>query len=150
MKKDREKKCECQHGMTRRGFLSMIGSGAMAVAVPGSLSAEAAKDAEVTNPEEMTKLTLFVNGHHHRLLVEPRWSLLYVIRERLGITGTKVGCERGECLLLSFCCLFLYLSLLNLAACTFLRCVTSLPTAMHRSSAPANSGITRFSVNASI
>jgi xanthine dehydrogenase YagT iron-sulfur-binding subunit len=29
--------------------------------------------------------------------VEPRWSLLYVLRERLGLTGTKVGCERGEC-----------------------------------------------------
>ena len=29
--------------------------------------------------------------------MEPRWSLLYVLRERLGLTGTKVGCERGEC-----------------------------------------------------
>jgi xanthine dehydrogenase YagT iron-sulfur-binding subunit len=31
------------------------------------------------------------------LLVEPRWSLLYVLRERLGLTATKLGCERGEC-----------------------------------------------------
>jgi xanthine dehydrogenase YagT iron-sulfur-binding subunit len=29
--------------------------------------------------------------------VEPRWSLLFVLREKLGLTGTKVGCERGEC-----------------------------------------------------
>jgi xanthine dehydrogenase YagT iron-sulfur-binding subunit len=42
-------------------------------------------------------VTLTINGRKHRLLVEPRWSLSFVLRERLGITGTKVGCERGEC-----------------------------------------------------
>jgi len=31
------------------------------------------------------------------MLVEARWSLLYVLRDHLGLTGTKVGCERGEC-----------------------------------------------------
>ena len=45
----------------------------------------------------MTKVRLLINGRRHRLLVEPRWSLLFVLRERLGLTGTKVGCERGEC-----------------------------------------------------
>jgi xanthine dehydrogenase YagT iron-sulfur-binding subunit len=42
-------------------------------------------------------VALRINGRVHRLLVEPRWTLLYVLRERLGLTGTKVGCERGEC-----------------------------------------------------
>ena len=32
-----------------------------------------------------------------KVLVEPRWSLVYVLREVLGLTGTKIGCERGEC-----------------------------------------------------
>jgi xanthine dehydrogenase YagT iron-sulfur-binding subunit len=45
----------------------------------------------------MTRVKLLINGRRHRLLVEPRWSLLFVLRERLGLTGTKVGCERGEC-----------------------------------------------------
>jgi xanthine dehydrogenase YagT iron-sulfur-binding subunit len=31
------------------------------------------------------------------VLVEPRWPLVYVLREVLGLTGTKIGCERGEC-----------------------------------------------------
>jgi xanthine dehydrogenase YagT iron-sulfur-binding subunit len=47
--------------------------------------------------EETTRITLTINGRRHPLLAEPRWSLLYVLRERLGLTGTKVGCERGEC-----------------------------------------------------
>jgi xanthine dehydrogenase YagT iron-sulfur-binding subunit len=53
--------------------------------------------AEVVDGEDMTRVELWVNGCRYRLLVEPRWSLLYVIRDRLGLTGTKVGCERGEC-----------------------------------------------------
>jgi len=48
-------------------------------------------------PTEMTKVRLRINGRSHRLLIEPRWSLLFVLREKLGLTGTKVGCERGEC-----------------------------------------------------
>ncbi len=38
-----------------------------------------------------------VNGRRHRLKVEPRWSLLDVLREKLGLTGPKLGCGRGEC-----------------------------------------------------
>jgi xanthine dehydrogenase YagT iron-sulfur-binding subunit len=82
-------------GITRRGFLQMMGAGAVASTATRGLSAEPA--AEVMEPAEMTKIKLLVNGRRHRLLVEPRWSLLFVLRERLGLTGTKVGCERGEC-----------------------------------------------------
>jgi len=83
-------------GMTRRSFIKGVGVGAAAAAAAsGTLSALAeAKDAKA---EEMQKLTLRVNGRSHRLLVEPRWSLLFVLREKMGLTGTKVGCERGEC-----------------------------------------------------
>jgi xanthine dehydrogenase YagT iron-sulfur-binding subunit len=42
-------------------------------------------------------VTLRINGLPRRILVEPRWTLLYVLREVLGLTGTKVSCERGEC-----------------------------------------------------
>jgi xanthine dehydrogenase YagT iron-sulfur-binding subunit len=42
-------------------------------------------------------VALDINGRTRRLLVEPRWTLLFVLRDRLGLTGTKVGCERGEC-----------------------------------------------------
>jgi xanthine dehydrogenase YagT iron-sulfur-binding subunit len=96
-KDHQEKDCQCAKGMTRRGFIKGLGSGGVVVAASGALSGGRAQGAEVIRPEEMTRLVLRINGRRQRLLVEPRWSLLYVLRERLGLTGTKVGCERGEC-----------------------------------------------------
>ena len=83
-------------GVTRRGFLTSVGAGAVAVTAGGHLAAEAAAP-PVIEPEEMARVTLAVNGRRHRLLVEPRWTLLFVLREKLGLTGTKEGCARGEC-----------------------------------------------------
>ena len=40
---------------------------------------------------------LNVNGIRHELNVEPRWLLVDVIREVLGLTGTHIGCEHGVC-----------------------------------------------------
>jgi xanthine dehydrogenase YagT iron-sulfur-binding subunit len=82
-------------GITRRGFLQLVGAGAVATTATTELKAK--PEVEVLEPAEMTKIRLLVNGRRHRLLVEPRWSLLFVLREKLGLTGTKVGCERGEC-----------------------------------------------------
>lgn len=82
-------------GFTRRGFLGTVSAGAVAAAAGVSSRAEAVP--EITDPEAMVPVALRINGHLHRLLVEPRWTLLFVLRERLGITGTKAGCERGEC-----------------------------------------------------
>lgn len=89
------KQCACGKGVTRRGFLASVGAGAVAVAAAGKVAAEAS--AVPASPEEMVRVTLLINGRKRRLLVEPRWSLLFVLREKFGLTGTKVGCERGEC-----------------------------------------------------
>lgn len=47
----------------------------------------------------MTKelLTLSVNGERRTVAAEPHHTLLEVLREELGLTGTKHGCELGEC-----------------------------------------------------
>jgi carbon-monoxide dehydrogenase small subunit len=48
--------------------------------------------------EKMRKrIELKLNGETYELEVEPRTTLVKVIREELGFTGTKCGCERGEC-----------------------------------------------------
>lgn len=85
-------------GFTRRGFIATVGTGAVAAAaVAGAATAEAAQGADLPDSADLVRVTLSINGRQHRLLVEPRWSLLYVLRERLGLTATKLGCERGEC-----------------------------------------------------
>jgi aerobic-type carbon monoxide dehydrogenase small subunit (CoxS/CutS family) len=38
-----------------------------------------------------------VNGTEHRVDVEDRWTLAELLRDHLGLTGTKIGCDRGEC-----------------------------------------------------
>lgn len=45
----------------------------------------------------MTKIRLRVNGVFHQIEVEPRWTLVNVIRDKLGLTGTKAGCNGGIC-----------------------------------------------------
>ena len=82
-------------GVTRRGFLSSVGAGAVVAATGVARPGEAVP--EITSPDDMVQVALAINGRVHRLLVEPRWTLLFVLRELLGITGTKAGCERGEC-----------------------------------------------------
>jgi xanthine dehydrogenase YagT iron-sulfur-binding subunit len=84
-------------GITRRRFLKTMGSGAAVVATQDALTRLSTAEAEVIRPEAIVRVNLFINGLRRRLTVEPRWSLLYVLRENLGLTGIKVGCERGEC-----------------------------------------------------
>ena len=43
------------------------------------------------------QLTLVVNGTPHHLRVDPRRSLLDLLREDLGLTGSKKGCDHGQC-----------------------------------------------------
>jgi xanthine dehydrogenase YagT iron-sulfur-binding subunit len=87
-------------GVSRRGFLSSVGTGAIGAAAVAKLGA--AEQAPAAQPEavpagDLGTVVLMVNGRRHKILVEPRWSLLYVIREKLGLAGSKAGCERGEC-----------------------------------------------------
>jgi CO/xanthine dehydrogenase Mo-binding subunit/aerobic-type carbon monoxide dehydrogenase small subunit (CoxS/CutS family) len=44
-----------------------------------------------------TAIRITVNGSVHRLDVEDRWTLAEVLRDHLTLTGTKIGCDRGEC-----------------------------------------------------
>ena len=56
------------------------------------------------------RVTLMVNGEHQSVLVHPMARLLDVIRQELGLTGTKEGCGEGEC---GACCVFLNGDLVN-------------------------------------
>ena len=68
-----------------------------AAAVTAALSAASTPTAEAAADPSTVDITLKVNGQEHRLSVEPRVTLLDALRERLDLTGTKKGCDRGEC-----------------------------------------------------
>lgn len=43
------------------------------------------------------QIKLEVNGFEYDLFIKPQWTLLDVLRDELGLTGTKKGCDKGEC-----------------------------------------------------
>lgn len=45
----------------------------------------------------MKKINFEVNGEKVRVDVEPHWTLLYILRHMLHLTGTRSGCEMGDC-----------------------------------------------------
>jgi xanthine dehydrogenase YagT iron-sulfur-binding subunit len=96
---DKDKPAAATGGVSRRGFITSVGSGAIGVAAAGALVQGAPPQAqpEALKAGDVSPITLTVNGRKQKLLVEARWSLLHVLRDHLGLTGTKVGCERGEC-----------------------------------------------------
>ena len=93
-----EHECKCFGSMSRRGFIATMGVSAAGVAASGKLfAAESPQGPRVMAAGETEKIILSINGRRHEFLVEPRWTLLYVLREVMGLTGTKEGCSRGEC-----------------------------------------------------
>ncbi len=77
--------------MTRRVFLgSTVVAGATAsVAGGGPRTAE--------GPAPAVRTVVTVNGWRHELDLDPRVTLLDLLRERLDLTGTKKGCDHGQC-----------------------------------------------------
>ena len=81
---------------TRRGFLQSAGALAGTPLIAGH--AQAARPVPEAPPSAPpVGLTLRVNGQNHALHVEPRVTLLDALRDNLGLTGTKKGCDRGQC-----------------------------------------------------
>jgi aerobic-type carbon monoxide dehydrogenase small subunit (CoxS/CutS family) len=81
--------------LSRRTFL------VAATVVPAAVVPQARA---ATNPDPTlepgvphTAIQVTVNGTRHRLEVEDRWTLVELLRDHLGLTGTKIGCDRGEC-----------------------------------------------------
>ena len=84
-------------GVSRRGFISSLGTGAVVVAIPPHLAGQTPPPTEVVEAGELARVSLNINGRVHDVLVEPRMSLVHVLREKLGLTAAKEGCGRGEC-----------------------------------------------------
>ena len=87
---------------SRRNFLKGVGISGVAVAASScaARSASAPESAiEENDPEALSKvaITLKVNGEARKMKVQPNAVLLDVLRDDLQLTGTKKGCDHGQC-----------------------------------------------------
>ena len=99
-------RARCPHGRgggnRRRGgsvsrceVLQLAGGAASLAAIPGAVAQAASPRTQ--EAAKMTRVQLTVNGRGLELEIDPRQSLLDVLRERLDLTGTKKGCNQGAC-----------------------------------------------------
>src|SRR5881409_3337338 len=58
---------------------------------------DAATPRPAPEPPQVASITLRVNGALHSVEVDTRTSLLDLLREQLGLTGSKKGCDHGQC-----------------------------------------------------
>lgn len=88
--------------MSRRGLLAAGAASATAVAIPArssaqGLSAPASHGADIGITPPQARISLNVNGKRYRLELDTRTSLLDALREHIHLTGTKKGCDHGQC-----------------------------------------------------
>ena len=96
-KECKDEKASLHHG--RRNFLKQSSLlTALAIAPPALIHAAGNKlDEKAAEYFEQQILQLEINGIEHQISVEPRVTLLDLLREQLHLTGTKKGCDYGQC-----------------------------------------------------
>ena len=84
---------------SRRDFLkkSAVITAVALTPAPAVIAAERHVDEKLAEVFEKLPLKMEVNGVPHNLMVEPRATLLDILREQLDLTGTKKGCDLGQC-----------------------------------------------------
>ena len=106
MPEEKEKERQKGIGISRRNFLKGMGTGAVAATVAPTVLVGAQKSAEAQTGEEISraKIKLDINNKMYEVEVEPRTTLLSVLRDgfdtsgnRVDLTGSKLICDRGEC-----------------------------------------------------
>ena len=84
--------------LSRRRFLqaaTALGTGVAAGVVPAA-GAEVADAVQASQPRTQ-RVTLNINGQPHTVMLDTRTSLLDTLREHLDLTGSKKGCDHGQC-----------------------------------------------------
>ena len=84
-------------GFNRRTFITAAAGTAVAVPLTARAAGVAASPASPQDPSLPVALTLRVNGEDRALTIDARTTLLDALREHLGLTGSKKGCDHGQC-----------------------------------------------------
>src|SRR4051812_46819805 len=88
--------------ISRRAFIgtagaALIGSAALPELAANALAAPQAAVAARDASASRTGIKVVVNGARQQIDVGDHWTLAELLRDHLRLTGTKLGCERGEC-----------------------------------------------------
>ncbi len=83
--------------LTRRDMLKLSAGSATTMAMPAAVAAAAEPDRSSARAPVTTQVTFEVNGASRSLLLDTRVTLLDALREHLQLTGTKKGCDHGQC-----------------------------------------------------
>ena len=96
-----------EHGQSRRLFMGQAALGGLSIfalemmahqkAAAQVLPSESAVYAKPVDPAHLLEVTVEVNGAAETLSLDPRVTLLDALREHLQMTGTKKGCDHGQC-----------------------------------------------------
>ncbi|MEB1529578.1 2Fe-2S iron-sulfur cluster-binding protein [Xanthomonas sp. WHRI 7945] len=87
------------NGLSRREFIALLSAAGLSGAGGQIAFSEAAfaAPANLPPPQNALPVVLQVNGQRHALRLDPRTTLLDALREHLALTGTKKGCDHGQC-----------------------------------------------------
>jgi len=84
-------------GVSRRSFIGWTGTAAVVSAGGAVLISRLGEPADSDAAAGVIPITLRVNDTEHELDVDPRTTLLDALRDQIGLTGTKKGCDHGQC-----------------------------------------------------
>jgi len=84
-------------GFTRRGLIQGLAGSAVAAAAAGGTALAEAVETEKKSGSGLLPVTITINGTVRTARFEARVTLAEAVRDTWGLTGTKVGCDRGAC-----------------------------------------------------
>ena len=90
------RKIKSKGRISRRTFIEGTGVAVVAATAAPVLQAQNTNIEPAPGVPHAT-IRVTVNGKSQRMDVEDRWSIAEMLRDHLGLTGTKIGCDRGEC-----------------------------------------------------
>jgi xanthine dehydrogenase YagT iron-sulfur-binding subunit len=90
---------EDKAALSRRGFLGAAGaaSASLPLVAEAATKPRTGRSVAAPHPRDPAQVTLRVNGTDHPLSLDVRTTLLDALREKIGLTGTKKGCDHGQC-----------------------------------------------------
>ncbi len=96
MNNDETRPPRSSEAIKRREFVAVVLVGGIATTLPLEADAGGSIDT-AAGPVATVRCTLSINGEKHTMAIDPRVTVLDLLREHLHMTGTKKGCDHGQC-----------------------------------------------------